>query len=356
VRKMVALTLAFLIFSGSVGFAECKCDSGLCHCSEQVCEVKESSFRIPFGSIGSIVSALIGESISAGASLVIPDIEITLSQSISGDAWVRCPSPCCLGERDLTMFVDVELNGTGESSKYLRSDFSFTQSVRVKTVEDNKEGDDWGKLCDIRTDFNLTTAGVSIKLTFLGMVEIELQNLLKNELKLKQIAQSTTGEVSTGLVRAQCSCGKVANQWPSLKTPQEEVIVPIGGRATFEVTGTDDDGDDLWYDATPPFAGSGVTVSIDQEGQVTVDATQATVKDGDTGVMGVCVRDLKGDVVSDPPQEGEYYHEVCDDVDLKFTANKPPDAPDVEHTVHVGVSPPDPESVLQHRTGSRLVF
>ena len=349
-RKMVTLTLVFLIFSGSVAFteseSECKCDSGPCHCSEKACEVKERSFGVPLGSIVSIVAALIEKSIPPGVSLLIPSVEITLSRSISGETWAKCPSPCCLGEQGLTMFVDLELDGTGTSSEYLRSSFSFTQSVRVKTVEDNKAGDDLTTPCEISTDFNLTTAGLSIKLTFLGIVEIELQDLLKDEPKLKQIARSTKGKVNTGLVRAQCTCGKVANQRPDLVTPQEEVIVPIGGRVTFEVEGTDDDGNALWYSVSPSVAG-GVTVSIDQNGTITVDATHATVKDGDTGVVLVCVYDLKGGVVSDPPQEGEYYHVICDLVDLKFTSNKPPDAPDVEHTVHVGVSPPDPESVLQ---------
>ena len=115
-QKIVALLLVFLTFSGLVGFAECECDSGPCT-DDALCKFKERTFTVPLGSIVSIVAALIEKSIPPGASLLIPGFEIRLSQSINGWAWASCPSLCCEGERGLTMFVDLQLYGTGTSRK-----------------------------------------------------------------------------------------------------------------------------------------------------------------------------------------------------------------------------------------------
>lgn len=339
--------LVFLLCGLVVGLTgqevvRCSCDTGAC-----VAEARwgrhESSFTFPLGALVGLLPR-----IPRVAGLVIPDLKITLHESLFGTMRVSdCPDPCCFPGRKLRAATDVLLSGTTEEFGLPPTLASVTGVVRACDVTDNESGDAALGSCEVIAPFDIPAGGVQVSLVLWGTVEIPLYG-------------SVTGKLE-GAARVTCSCEGKPNAPPALRLPAV-VMVPLGGEARFPIGVNDPDGDPVWiYFATRL---EWLTVAFDlHKGEGIVRAARDAPVEERTAVS-VIVYDLKqGEVVrGDKPAPGQFHHEVPDSFTVWTVRNNPPRAISGGTTISHGEGCAEPvryaatDPDLPHNYGYQLYF
>lgn len=305
-RYLIAATLVLVLTRIGVSqeATTCNVDLGLCK-AEAAWGRRVSRFTIPLSAIAGLIPV-----IGPVTGLVIPDVEITLRETLYGTMMVEaCSYPCCQPGRTLRAATDVILSGTAEWSGAPLVRASVTGVLRAADVTDNGVGDTNVSSCAITAPYKVPIKGVTVSLVFFGNVFFPIRGSPEGEL--------------VGTARVSCACEGKPNAPPALSLPAE-VLVPIEANVQFQFKVKDPDNDPIWIKVgrTPDW----LAVAFDpSQGVGTASATRGASPDMVTGVN-VLVYDLKPGVrvEGDGPRPGQYFHEVLYSFTVRVIESRPP--------------------------------
>jgi hypothetical protein len=170
---LFVLSVNVVIAASTTGGA--MCDRGPCLSGVDSFTIRTTSFRIPTKLIASAADLIFGGSIPAGASLAIPDVKVTLADTLVGEPWVNCTSNCCDPERSLTMVVYVDFHGEAAGGLFSNSGpVRTTARIEVDRTEDGSATDLDARTCRTLSSFHVKTGSASFSLAFAGVVDIPL--------------------------------------------------------------------------------------------------------------------------------------------------------------------------------------
>lgn len=311
--KAIPLLVLLVLMVPVPLWAQCRCDFYSCSTRCPGGE-KTFAFTIPIGSLLEIIRLLgIRIPLPPLTTLVIPDVEVQLSTTFSGNAFVGCPEGCCPSDRPLTMSADLFLIGRAEVESLPPSIAGFSTFVPVvQSVTDQRPEDLDPAPCRIGAEWSFTERYTRVSLTW---------SIAGGILALPIV--DTKGEGKSECI-VYCGCLGF-NGPPTITSWPQEVVVPIGGSVEFPVEAWDIEGDPLSFSAASRI--QGVTIrfvevedlGLGKKRAKGVIETPLTVSEGveETTV-----------VVCDP-------YGLCDakPLHIRYVANHPPKAQSYTLTV-----------------------